>query len=212
MSFKVRDLSISYNTFSSSAQKEVVADTAVKVDKQPGQVGTSQKGMGGATVHGNDWVAGGGKDLGVRNIGDEVGGDSNPFTNVADAQDQWNGFTAFDVNVARAGLERMDDADCGSTGCGTTSGGTDCGSTGCGTTSGGTDCGSTGCGTTSGGTDCGSTGCGTTSGGTDCGSTGCGTTSGSERGGNIYTNDLTREAALQLQLNAQLQKLAMNRF
>jgi hypothetical protein len=69
-------------------------------------------------------------------------------------------------------------ADCGETGCGTTSGGTDCGATGCGTTSGGTDCGATGCGTTSGGTDCGATGCGTTSGGTDCGATGCGTTSG----------------------------------
>ena len=64
-------------------------------------------------------------------------------------------------------------AECGATGCGTTST-PDCGPTGCGTTS-TPDCGPTGCGTTS-TPDCGPTGCGTTS-TPDCGPTGCGTTS-----------------------------------
>jgi len=97
--------------------------------------------------------------------------------------------------------------DCGATGCGTTSGGTDCGATGCGTTSGGTDCGATGCGTTSGGTDCGSTGCGTTSGGTDCGSTSCGSTDacGSTSGSRDYFDQISRVALLRDQLTVQLQ-------
>jgi len=90
-------------------------------------------------------------------------------------------FTAHDLDLIFPNYRDPDlnpRADCGETGCGTTSGGTDCGASGCGTTSGGTDCGASGCGTTSGGTDCGASGCGTTSGGTDCGASGCGTTSG----------------------------------
>ena len=93
----------------------------------------------------------------------------------------FGGFTAHDIDLIIPNYRDPDlnpRADCGGSGCGTTSGGTDCGASGCGTTSGGTDCGASGCGTTSGGTDCGASGCGTTSGGTDCGASGCGTTSG----------------------------------
>jgi hypothetical protein len=209
---KLRELTLPFGSFASSvksgphngsgAQLGLPSDTSHKGLNLPGNVG-----IGGNPDNNPraDWGDGDGTGKTPVKPGPKGGGgDPGPD------RPGFSGFIAHDIDLVVPHYRDPDlnpRADCGETGCGTTSGGTDCGATGCGTTSGGTDCGATGCGTTSGGTDCGSTGCGTTSGGTDCGSTSCGSTDacGSTSGSRDYFDQISRVALLRDQLTMQIQ-------